>query len=223
MSDLLELLKSRAKSKPSKAQGIEWFPSRWQRVFDGSPLNDILDQVIAITGAECGKAMIKRDQAFQKYSNDLRFTFLATMIWGRGDDNRGPKVTIRMMQDCNFDNTVKELSDTARSKSPQVAFEKLFIKRRTRLPRLGVSFGTKVIHAFGYRQKGLQPLVYDLRVYQKLKALYERNDYPSEPKHPWRFMTGEPYGLYCEWAADLAHELECEPGDVECALYERKQ
>ena len=83
-----------------------------------------------------------------------------------------------------------------------------------------VSFGTKVIHALGYKESGLQPLVYDLFVYKALKKLHETDEYPYSPQHPWRFMTSESYGKYCGWADGTACRLGAQPAEVECALFD---
>jgi len=190
-------------------------------VFENSTFAGQLSQLIPSDVAEDGRASIKREQIYEKRDEDLTLTFLATMIWGRGPDNRGPKLTLRMMNmnDDQCDDTIAELASEAKSSSPPVAFRTLFTKGRARLPRLGVSFGTKVIHAFGYKESGLQPLVYDVLVFKALQFLNGKGEFPYEPQHPWRFMTGESYGRYCDWAAKKASDLGAEPADVECALF----
>lgn len=188
-------------------------------MFENSRFASRLSQLIPSDVAEDGRASIKREQIYEKRDEDPTLTFLATMIWGRGPDNRGPKLTLRMMNDDRLDGIIEELSGAAKSSSPRDAFRLLFVKGRARLPRLGVSFGTKVIHAFGYKERNLQPLVYDKLVFEALKFLKERSEFPYEPQNPWRFMTGESYGRYCEWAADKASGLGAEPADVECALF----
>jgi hypothetical protein len=188
-------------------------------VFKDSSFADKLSQLIPSDVDEHGRASIKRERVYEKRDEDLSLTFLAAMIWGRGPDNRGPKLTLRMMNDAEFDGTIQELAGAAKSSNPQDAFRKLFNKGRARLPRLGVSFGTKVIHAFGYKESGVQPLVYDLFVFRALRSLHEGSAYPHDPQHPWRFMTGESYERYCAWAKEKAQNLGAEPADVECSLF----
>jgi len=212
-------LNTEIQDRPSRSQKIEWFPSRWTTVFENSRFADRLSQLIPSDVAEGGRALISREQTHEKRNEDLTLTFLATMIWGRGPDNRGPKLTLRMMNDAGFSDTIEDLANAAKSSSPPDAFRTLFTKGRARLPRLGVSFGTKVIHAFGYRESGPQPLVYDVLVFKALQFLNGKGEFPYEPQHPWRFMTGESYGRYCEWAAKKASDLGVEPADVECALF----
>ena len=213
------MLNTQIQTHPSRSQRIDWFPSRWTPVFERSRFADRLSQLIPSELAEDSRASIRREQIYERRDKDQTLTFLATMIWGRGPDNRGPKLTFRMMNDAGFDDIIEELSGAAKSSSPRDAFRLLFDKGRARLPRLGVSFGTKVIHAFGYKESGLQPLVYDKLVFNALKFLNERGEYPYEPQHPWRLMTGESYGRYCEWAAGKASGLGAEPADVEFALF----
>jgi len=219
MSESILTLNTEIQTRPSRSQKIDWFPSRWTTVFESSRFADRLSQLIPSDVAEDGRVSIKREQIYEKRDEDPTLTFLATMIWGRGPDNRGPKLTLRMMNDDRFDDTIAELARGAKSSGPPDAFRTLFTKGRARLPRLGVSFGTKVIHAFGYKESGLQPLVYDVLVFKALQFLNGKGEVPYEPQHPWRFMTGESYGRYCDWAAKKASDLGAEPADVECALF----
>lgn len=219
MSESILRFNTEIQTRPSRSQKIDWFPSRWTTVFENSRFAGRLSQLIPSDVAEDGRASIKREQIYEKRDEDPTLTFLATMIWGRGPDNRGPKLTLRMMNDDRFDDTIEELASGAKSSSPPDVFRILFTKGRARLPRLGVSFGTKVIHAFGYKESGLQPLVYDVLVFKALQCMNRKGEFPYEPQHPWRFMTGESYGRYCDWAAKKASDLGAEPADVECALF----
>jgi len=219
VSESIFPLNTEIQTRPSRSQKIDWFPSRWTTVFENSKFADRLSQLIPSNVAEDDRASIKREQIYEKRDEDPTLTFLATMIWGRGPDNRGPKLTLRMMNDDRFDDTIEELASGAKSSSPPDAFRTLFTKGRARLPRLGVSFGTKVIHAFGYKESGLQPLVYDVLVFKALQFLNGKGEFPYEPQHPWRFMSSESYGRYCDWAAKKASDLASEPADVECALF----
>lgn len=220
VSELTAELDSMIESRLSGCQQVEWFPDRWMRVFEVTPFFDDLLVLIPRGQSLGSQAYIKREQIYEKRNEDLFVTFLATMIWGRGPDNRGPKLTLRMMNRAGFDDIIQDLASHARSSQPQEAFRALISAGRPRLPRLGVSFGTKVLHAFGYKESGVQPLVYDVFVFRALRSLHEDGAYPYDPQHPWRFMTGESYGMYCAWAEEKAQGLGAEPADVECALFQ---
>jgi hypothetical protein len=206
-------------SRLSRGQKVDWFPDQWMRVFEKTPFFDSLLQLIPREQCKSSRVSIERKQIYEKRNEDLFVTFLATMIWGRGPDNRGPTLTFRMMNAAGFEQTIHDFATHAQSSSPQESFRALFSDGRARLPRLGVSFGTKVLHAFGYKESGVQPLVYDLFVYRALRSLHWDGAYPYDPEHPWRFMTGESYGRYCAWAEEKAQGLNAEPTDVEYALF----
>lgn len=152
-----------------------------------------------------------------------REAFLAIMIWGRGRDNRGPALTYKMFESKDFDHTLFDpmASASADDCNPVASFAKLFVAGHTRIDHLRVSFGTKVLHAFGHRDDGLQPLVYDNLVHN---ALFDMNEsepgtgLPNAPS-PRQFIHATDYGDYCEWACDRATEWGVAPRDVEYALF----
>ncbi|MFM7744568.1 MAG: hypothetical protein ACKO8T_02750, partial [Actinomycetota bacterium] len=161
--------------------------------------------------------------AAEEQGTTARDAFVTIMIWGRGPDNRGPALTKKMMKTKDFDET---LADIIRiSSAPEVthsdAFLSLFVKGRSRIPGLGISFGTKLIHAFSDDQSESPALVYDDLVKRALRALRESgvDGVPDGPS-PWRFMRARQYAGYCEWSAERASEWNVKPRDVEFALFQ---
>jgi hypothetical protein len=154
-------------------------------------------------------------------SASLREAFLATMVWGRGPDNRGPALTRRMFDTPTFDAVLRDVAEAASGPDPKEAFRSLFSQRRSRIRHLGISFGTKVLHTFGNRDTGVQPLVYDVLVSNALGDLHRDTNTKGLPRarSPWRFMRSDTYLEYCEWASNLAEQWAVPPRNVEHALF----
>lgn len=153
----------------------------------------------------------------------LRAALITAMVWGFGPSGYGPYRTRKMLGTSNVFGILYEIAETARScgDAPSIAFSSLFSHGRTRVSWLGVSFGTKLLHAFGHADTGVQPVIYDQFVYKGLTCLASTHKVSGLPRHPhpWRFMSTESYQDICRWIADVAQDVGRPPRDIEYALF----
>lgn len=228
MTTTLKQVERIAHDNDATTQSIRWNPAHWLEWFED--YRGLINEVASVSIGDDYR--ILRSQVYERALFALlrpgdeflaREAFLVIMIWGRGRDTQGPAVTYEMFESKNFDHTLFDLMSSASAVEcdPAASFGELFTDGRPRIDRLGVSFGTKVLHAFGNRDIGLQPLVYDNMVHD---ALFDMND--SEPNtglpsasSPQQSMQSADYGDYCEWACERATEWGVAPRDVEYALF----
>ncbi len=87
-------------------------------------------------------------------------------------------------------------------------FSTLFDRRgRTRVARLSIAFGSKVVHFAGYDYARPRPLVLDARVYSAAQEVAPTAPVPNPAKR----TTGEQYRAYCTWAGAVAECNESSP------------
>lgn len=227
MTNLFHDFEALAQNCDAARQLISWRPPTWKKA-----LPDFEYLIDDLSGrADSHTAGIQRSAIYEYASKATssgattvaaREAFVVTMIWGRGLDNRGPALTSRMMAKDKFDEALLQIVQVSSDpeSGPDERFLSLFSHGRSRIPGLGVSFGTKVIHALGDQVGTPPPLVYDYLVRTALVALKRSgaSEIPDAPS-PWRFMRSRAYSEYCSWAAKSAARLAVEPRDVEYALF----
>jgi len=226
-TSLVGKLETLVKHQPAVQQTIEWRPSAWRSHFPEH--KELINHLAGNPATE--KAAIKRSSIYESAKRAIgaqqqgigaHQAFITIMIWGRGLDNRGPALTKRMTKMKDFDSTLADI--IRRSSAPECthadAFLSLFERGRPRIRGLGVSFGTKLIHAFSDGQSESPALVYDDLVKRALRALRKSgvDGVPDAPS-PWRFMKAREYADYCEWSAEHASKWDVKPRDVEFALF----
>jgi hypothetical protein len=122
------------------------------------------------------------------------------MIWGFATSNRGPYSLRLMLTGKSGGEPVSavlaSIISSARAGAGE-GFTSLFDARgRTRVPRLGVAFGTKLVHFADYDSDARpRPLVLDNRVWLAAQAL---TDMPTVPD-PKRYVATADYLAYCRW------------------------
>ena len=227
MTTTLKQVERVAVENDALEQSIQWNPAHWLEWFEG--YRGLINEVASVSIGDDYR--IARSQVYERALFALlrpgdeflaREAFLVIMIWGRGRDNRGPSQTYKMFESKDFDHTLFDLMSSASADDcdPAASFAKLFVSGCARINHLGVSFGTKVLHAFGHRDEGLQPLIYDNLVHNALFDMHESEPgtgLPNAPS-PRSMMKAADYGGYCEWASDRATEWGVAPRDVEYAL-----
>lgn len=226
-TSLVEIVKNLAQTRPAVQQTVEWRPPAWRSNFPEHI--ELINQLAGGPSAET--AEIKRSSIYESAKHAIgaeqqapaaRKAFITIMIWGRGPDNRGPALTKKMMESKDFDKTLAEIIRvSSSSETHSDAFLSLFARGRSRIRGLGISFGTKLIHAFSDDQSDSPALVYDDLVKRALRALREGgvDGVPDAPS-PWRFMRARQYADYCEWSAEHASDWNVKPRDVEFALFQ---
>jgi hypothetical protein len=220
--------KALAEAGGADRQLVRWRPAAWRE-----RLPEFVGLFDQLSEGDDGGAEISRRTMYDHARRalevagsgigPLRESFVVTMIWGRGLDNRGPGLTKKMITSSGFDAVLAELVllSTTKREEPEKAFSALFSNRRTRIPRLAVAFGTKVPHSFGCADNGVQPVVYDRFVYEGLRKLSAAEDARSvpTPTHPWRFMASSSYGAICRWVAEEADRRQLSPKDIGYGLF----
>jgi len=228
MTTTLKQVERVAVENDAREQSIQWNPAHWLEWFEG--YRGLINEVASVSIGDDYR--IARSQVHERALFALlrpgdeflaREAFLVIMIWGRGRDTRGPALTYEMFASKDFDHTLFDLMSSASADDcdPATSFGKLFVGGEKRIDHLDVSFGTKVLHAFGNRDEGLQPLVFDDMVHDALFDMNESEPGTGVPNTPSPLSTtaSDDYGDYCDWACDRAVEWGVAPRDVEYALF----
>lgn len=152
------------------AQPVGWSRPRWQRLeVTHAPVLDAVDAEVAAHGT------IRR--SWLRGLSDQPMTLLvASMIWGFGNSQRGPSSVMTMLTSPRGEMPVSEVVDSivaAAKTGARVGFTSLFdLQGATRVKRLGVAFGSKLVHFAGYDAAPQpRPLVYDMRVWKATQHL----------------------------------------------------
>ncbi len=196
------------------AQPVRWSRYRWRRLEDGhAAVLNLIDREVEEHGT------IRRSWLTTLSSSDPTTFLVAAMVWGYGNDRLGSYSLLTMLSNPGrTESTSTVLSEviTASRSSAADGFSSLFSSGRTRIARLGIAFGTKIVHFAGYEHaQRPRPLVYDLRVWT---ALQDVDGAPSLPTPRGQVSTVD-YHRYCAWAEDVALEQNTEPARVEYALF----
>lgn len=193
-------------------QPIGWNRAMWEQVWAGTnlPGRSALDLVAA---EHHEHETIRRGWLRGLSDGDGTEFLVATIIWGYGTFGRGVKALRAMLATPDLATTVDEIV-TASRRDAASGFGSLFAAGKTRIPWLGIAFGTKVVHFAGYAHTKPPPLILDKRVYLGATAL----GIDCVPD-PTRYTTSAAYAAYCRWANEVADRNGVEPQSVEYALF----
>lgn len=208
-------------------QSISWNPDMWRRVWDEPgpsagteelPGRRVLQLIAAEVAANDGA--FRRSWLLQLADGDPVEFLAATVIWGYGNFGRGLPALRAMLGERKTAEDVGAVVTSlvaASRRSPAEGFRALFDDRgRTRIARLGIAFGTKVVHFAGYRHADIAPIILDKRVWTAAQSLSSAPRVPN----PTRYTTGPAYEGYCAWAGEVAARHQVEPAMVEYALFQ---
>lgn len=189
----------------------------WEKVWwqHGLPGYATLDMIDAEVERSEGRT-IRRSWLRELADGDDPVTFLvATTIWGYGGFGRGVKALGAMLSCDALADVVTDIVDASRLGAAP-GFRALFDARgHTRIPWLGIAYGTKVVHFAGYRHADPPPLILDKRVFLGAAALDGNLPVPD----PGGYTATDDYANYCTWAADVAGRNGVEPHVIEYTLF----
>lgn len=154
--------------------------------------------------------------------SDASDLLIATMVWGWADDTRrGPRYTVDALTEGRepIDTVIDDIRSAFDSTEHPTAkaFGQMFKDSGSgRIPKIGVSFATKILHFVGY-EYGVHPLplIYDEWAGTALARI------PSAPYVPPAsgYVKGAQYEAYCAWAEAYAANHGSKPVAVEWALF----
>jgi len=201
-----------------QAQPITWNRSAWAELWDRDPslpATSVLDLIEAeVTGA--GAGTIRRSWVRSLADGDPTVFLAASTIWGYGNYVRRGRPALQLMLTTPGASAIAEDIINAARRDAAAGFSALFDQRgRTRIARLGIAFGTKVVHFAGYDFASPRPLVLDARVYLAAKEFAPAEQIPNPAKR----TTGAQYRRYCEWAGEVAERANVDPEVVEYTLF----
>lgn len=202
----------------AEAQPIKWRRSSWEALWDQEPRlpgRDVLDLINAEVAGD-GAGTIRRSWVRSLANADPVVFLAASTIWGYGNYVRRGRPALRaMLLTPGVATITKDIIGAAR-RDAAAGFSALFDgSGRTRVARLNIAFGTKVVHFAGYDYAMPRPLVLDARVYCAAQELA-----PTAPvRDPAKRTTGEQYRAYCEWAGEVAERVGVGPELVEYSLF----
>ena len=199
-------------------QPITWRRANWSEIWEAEPGlagHEVLDMIDAEVAGD-GRGTIRRSWLRSLAYGDPVVLLTASTIWGYGNYVRRGRPALRaMLRTPGVALITKEIIDEAR-RDAAAGFSALFDGGgRVRVARLGIAFGTKVVHFAGYEHCRPRPLVLDARVYRAAQEFAPTAPVPN----PARYTTGIQYRAYCEWAGEVAARNGVEPETVEYALF----
>ncbi|MGB3412461.1 MAG: hypothetical protein WBA45_14835 [Microthrixaceae bacterium] len=202
--------------EPTESQPIGWNRKIWQKLWDDEPAIpavEALDLIDAeVRGA--GNGTMRRSWIRSLADGDALVVLAASTIWGYGNYVRFGRPALKaMLGTPGAAAIVGDIVEQSR-RSPAAGFSALFADGSPRISRLGIAFGTKVVHFAGYDFATPKPLILDKRVFRSAQRLGI-----GQVPDPERFATGEQYQGYCDWAAQVAATHGVEPEAVEYALF----
>jgi hypothetical protein len=203
----------------ARTQPISWRRTSWEMLWDqpGLPGRDVLDLIDAEVAGD-GAGTIRRSWVRTLADADPVVFLAASTIWGYGNYVRRGRPALRaMLLTPGVAAITEDIIDAAR-RDAAAGFSMLFDARgKTRVARLSIAFGTKVVHFAGYDYAWPRPLILDARVYRAAQEVAPTAPVPNPAKR----TTGEQYGTYCLWAGEIAERNDVEPELVEYALFLR--
>jgi hypothetical protein len=199
---LIELRKALEIHKTAVSQEELWNRSKWIEALPAS-FTPLLQRI---------GPTVSRNDLYESAKNEpLVNAFIICMVWGFGRDERGPRKVTQIINNAgtSIESSLEKIREHS-IESPDSGFRSLYINEKTRITGLGTSFGTKVLHMFGHKEIGLEPLVYDNHVYSTLLKFskFETLGFtPFEPTEAKSRNNPECYEKYCEWAFSTAEVL----------------
>jgi len=180
-----------SKIAPATAQAIAWRYEKWRSWLPGPTAEGpawqriLCDLHDACTGSDCS------------------ITRTDVIAFGQ------------MIASANFTETLSDIVHAVRTKGAAAGYDALWTSGRSRIRRLGPSYGTKLLFFAGSgHDVSPQPLVYDALVAKALAELEPRR-WPLSPQ----LLATRQYADYCQWAANIAAACNVDPGEVEFSLF----
>lgn len=188
--------------------GVVWYPERWKVPALGR-LGQLVDD-LAVATREADSHVIRRRHVFDARSRGNSDLFAASMIWGFGDRNYGPRRVEFMLGTAKAH---EKIEGAARVLETDGAVEahRYMINARGRISWCRTPFISKFLYFAGFGAvDGAQPLIFDAVVQERL----------TEAGLDLRLHYTDDYAQYLTTAADWARELQLPRADlVEVALF----
>lgn len=161
---------------------------------------------------------IRRVFVHERASGDPLALFLAAMAWGFGTTGYGATRVAKILSDPEATAKLGRIVSVVRTDGAAEGWGELLNPRRSKIPHLGMAFGTKLLYFAGYHAPtdGPRPLILDMFVRRSLERLSDTM--PSPGSTIWR----NHYLAYLDaaerWAADP--QWNATPETVEFALFD---
>ena len=202
----------------------EWFNLNGDYIFlQNNGFGEVFDEI----RGELTDRKIRRRYIWEiDPDRKLKKLFIATMMWGFGNNLSGPfggaKKLDSMLHTENFEEKLRNLLDDMRNEVEIKSIFEEFIQREGsyHIENCGTSYGTKFLYFVGksLANAGINlsyfPLILDRNVAYILHLLSPEK-FPEAPQE----YNGEQYKNYLEEMKEYAWEMECEPDQIELFFF----